>query len=38
MSYNEAHKEVSKVEEEGDNDRDEGAASTEQDEVGCKHL
>ena len=33
-----ANQQVSKVEEEGDNDREEGAAGADQDEVGCKHL
>lgn len=33
-----ANQQVSKVEEEGDDDRDEGPAGTEQDEVGGKNL
>ena len=33
-----ANQQVSKVEDEGDDNRDEGSASAEQDEVGCKHL
>ena len=33
-----ANQQVSKVEDEGDDNRDEGSASAEQDEVGCEHL
>ena len=33
-----ANQQVSKVEEEGDDNRDEGSAGADQDEVGCKHL
>ena len=33
-----ANQQVSKVEEEGDDDRDKGPAGTEQDEVGGKNL
>ena len=35
---NHTNQQVSKVEEEGDDDRDEGPAGTEQDEVGGKNL
>ena len=35
---NHTNQQVSKVEEEGDNNRDEGTAGTDQDEVGRKHL